>query len=263
MERVVGDTPPSVRLARQRNVILVALLAAAALAWLLMIQQARADMDGMPGGLGLTMGMSAPGFIAIWTVMMVGMMFPASAPMILTFSTMQSRKRAAGRPYVPAMLFTASYLLVWVCFGVGAFGVAAGFDAVSERSPWLMDTWPRITGVLIVAAGAYQLSPLKDICLGKCRTPFSFLLANWRDGWHGAFVMGVRHGLYCAGCCWMLFTTLVLLGVMNLAVMAVITTLVFAEKMLPFGARTARVAAAGLIGYGALVVASPGALPGM
>lgn len=268
MERVGSAAsdiaPAAVRFARQRNVVLAGLLVVAALAWVLIVQQARTDagMDGMPAGLGLTMGMSAPVFVAMWTVMMVGMMFPASAPMILTFTTIQARKRAAGRPYVPASLFTASYVLVWTAFGIVAFGLATGLDRLAERSGWLVTTWPRIAGGLIVAAGLYQLTPLKDACLGKCRTPFGFLLTNWRDGRSGAFAMGIRHGLYCAGCCWLLFAILVVLGVMNFVAMAAITAVVFAEKTLPWGEWTARAAAVGLVGFGVSVFVSPQILPG-
>ena len=113
-------------------------------------------------------------FVSVWTLMMVAMMFPASAPMILTFSAIQARKRAA-RPYVPVSVFTASYVLVWALFGVVAFGFAAGLDRLAERSHLLMTSWPRIAGGLIVAVGVYQLTPLKDTCLSECRSPVSFL----------------------------------------------------------------------------------------
>ncbi len=260
-----GKTKPSLLplIARQRNVILASLLALAALAWVIVVQQARAPMGVMPGGLGLTMNMSAPAFVTMWTVMMVGMMFPASAPMILTFSAIQARKRAAARPYVPVSVFTASYMLVWALLGVVAFGFAAGLDRLAERSDLLMTSWPRIVGGLIVAAGVYQLTPLKNTCLSKCRSPVSFLLAHWRDGWLGAFIVGFLHGIYCAGCCWLLFLILVPLGVMNLVAMAAVTVVVFAEKTLPGGEWTARAASAGLISYGLLVLVSPGALPGL
>jgi predicted metal-binding membrane protein len=249
-------------LARQRDVILASLLALAALAWIPVVQQATGEDDMTMSGLGLTTGMGAPAFIGMWALMMVGMMFPASAPMILTFSTIQARRRAAGGPYVPTSLFTMSYVLVWVIFGVLALGVAAGMDTFAERSDWLMANWSRIAGALLVAAGVYQLTPLKRICLRKCRTPMGFLLEHWRDGRSGAFAMGLNHGLYCAGCCWLLFVIIVALGVMNLAVMAAVAAVVFAEKTLPRGEWTAHVAGVGLIAYGAFAFFVPGALPG-
>jgi predicted metal-binding membrane protein len=213
-------------------------------------------------GLGLTMGMDAWAFIAMWAVMMVGMMFPASAPMIATFAAIQARRRSSQRPYVPVLVFTASYIVVWVAFGVGALALAAGMDALAERSDWVMANWHRIAGGLLVAAGVYQFMPLKDTCLRKCRTPTGFLLEHWRDGWSGAFALGLRHGLYCAGCCWMLFVILVPLGIMNVIAMGAVTTLVFAEKTLPRGGWIGRAAGVGLIVYGGLVLVHRGLLPG-
>ena len=249
-------------LARQRNVILASLLAVAAVAWIAVVQQVGGEDEMTMSGLDLTDGMGAWAFIGMWSLMMVGMMFPASAPMILTFSTIQARRRAAGRPYVPTSLFTMSYVLVWVIFGVVALGLAAGMGTLAEHSDWLTANWSRIAGALLVAAGIYQLTPLKRICLRKCRTPLGFLLEHWRDGRSGAFAMGVNHGLYCAGCCWLLFVILVALGVMNLPVMAAVAAVVFGEKTLPRGEWIARVAGVGLIAYGAFALFVPEALPG-
>ncbi|MGH7586961.1 MAG: DUF2182 domain-containing protein [Gemmatimonadota bacterium] len=249
-------------LARQRNFILASLIAITVLAWIWVLKQAHVGPPVAMSGLGLTMGMGTWAFIAMWAVMMVGMMFPASAPMILTFSAIQARRRSSTRPYVPVSVFTAAYILVWLIFGLLALGFAAGMDVLAERSDWLMSNWWRIAGGLLIAAGVYQLVPLKHICLRKCRSPIGFLLEHWRDGWLGAFTMGLNHGLYCAGCCWLLFVIIVPLGVMNLAAMGAIGVLIFAEKTLPWGDWIARVAGVGLIAYGGLVLVFPGALPG-
>ena len=249
-------------LARQRNIILASLIAITILAWLWVLKQAQVGSPMAMSGLGLTMGMGAWAFIAMWGVMMVGMMFPASAPMILTFSAIQVRRRSSARPYVPVSMFAAAYILVWLIFGLLALGFAAGMDVLAERSDWLISNWSRIAGGLLVAAGVYQLTPLKHHCLHKCRSPIVFLLEHWRDGWSGAFIMGLGHGLYCAGCCWLLFVIIVPLGVMNLVAMGAIGALVFAEKTLPRGVWIARAAGAGLIAYGGLVLFAPGALPG-
>jgi predicted metal-binding membrane protein len=214
-------------------------------------------------GLGLTMGMSAWAFLAMWVAMMVGMMFPASAPMIVAFAAIQARRRRAHRPYVPVSVFTASYMVVWTAFGVVALALAAGMDALAERSGWVMSNWHRIAGGLLVAAGAYQFTPLKDTCLRKCRTPMGFLLEHWRDGWSGAFALGLRHGLFCAGCCWLLFVILVALGVMNPIAMGAIAAVVFAEKTLPRGDWIGRAVGVGLMAYGGLVLVDRGFLPGM
>lgn len=249
-------------LARQRNIILASLIAITILAWLWVLRQAQAGSPMVMSGLGLTMGMGAWAFIAMWGVMMVGMMFPASVPMILTFSAIQARRRSSGRPYVPVSVFAGAYILVWLIFGLFALGFAAGMDVLAERSDWLMSNWRWLAGMLLVAAGVYQLTPLKHHCLHKCRSPIAFLLEHWRDGWRGALTMGFSHGLYCAGCCWLLFVIIVPLGVMNLIAMGALGALIFAEKTLPRGDRIARAAGAGLIAYGGLVLVVPGALPG-
>lgn len=258
-------TPP---LARQRNWLLLVLLTLAALGWAITIWQASSTDMGTGDDMGmaeadLTIGMSAPLFLAMWVAMMVGMMFPASAPMILAFSRSQSRRRESGGRYVPTAWFVAPYLAVWLTFGAAAYGLALAFGAVADDSAWMNENLPRIAGGLLVAAGLYQLTPLKRVCLGRCRTPISFMLTFWRDGRSGAVRMGLRHGLICVGCCWLLFLVLLPLGVMNIAAMLVIAALVFAEKVLPGGDRVATIAAGALIAYGLVAVAVPEALPTM
>jgi predicted metal-binding membrane protein len=249
-------------LARQRSLILAGLIAITVLSWIGVVRQSDAGMDMPMSGLGLTAGMGAWAFLAMWTLMMVGMMFPASAPMILTFSSIQSRRRSAGRPYVSTTVFATSYILIWVTFGILAWLFAAGADALAARSDWVMENWSRLAGVLLIAAGTYQLTPLKHVCLRRCRTPMGFLLENWRDGSSGAFAMGLRHGIYCAGCCWLLFVILVPLGVMNLIAMGALGVLIFAEKTFPRGDAIARFGGSALIAYGATVLIYPAALPG-
>jgi predicted metal-binding membrane protein len=207
------------------------------------------------------MGMAAPLFIAMWMAMMVAMMFPASAPMILAFAHTQTRKRAGGGEYVPTWLFVAPYVAVWTAFGVLGYVIAAAVAAVAGDSMWAMDNLSRIAGFLLVAAGVYQLTPIKSVCLARCRSPLSFLLSYWRDGRGGALSMGLRHGLFCLGCCWVLFVVLLPLGVMNVAAMVAVAALVFAEKVLPRGEGVARVAAVALIAYGLFAVVVPSALP--
>jgi len=257
-------TPP---LARQRNLLLCVLLALAALGWAITIWQANfmgATQDDLGmAGADLTIGMSAPLFLAMWVAMMVAMMFPASTPMILAFSRSQSRRRESGSRYVPTAWFIAPYVAVWFAFGVAAYGVAVLFGAVADDSVWMSENLPRIAGGLLIAAGVYQLTPLKRVCLRKCRTPLSFMLTFWRDGRWGAVLMGLRHGLFCLGCCWVLFLALLPLGVMKIAAMLVVAALVFAEKAMPGGERVATVAAAVFIGYGLVALVVPDALPTM
>src|SRR5579885_2501762 len=245
-------------LARQRVLILGTLLLLAAACWAVVIWQA-ADSGSM--GASLTMGMGAPLFLATWVAMMAAMMFPASAPMILAFARVHAARRERGRPFVPTWIFTGSYLLVWAGAGIVAFLLASGADRLADRSPSLMDHAARIGGALLILAGLYQLSPLKDRCLAKCRTPLSFIATSWREGRGGAVHMGIEHGGYCLGCCWLLFALLFPLGVMNVAAMAALTVLVFAEKALPFGRALALGAAAVLIIWGMVVLVWPAALP--
>jgi predicted metal-binding membrane protein len=278
------------RLGRSGLIILVVLLVLAAAAWVVLIDQAAtlgpsmggtmgapgpsgdsmggmSTPDAMAGGSmggsgsGLTMGMGAALFIGLWALMMVAIMFPTAAPMILVFARLQEQRSKRGRPYVPTWLFAGSYIVVWAATGVVAYLIAVGVDGLAAGSPWLMENGARIGGALIVAAGLYQLTPMKAVCLEKCRSPLGFISASWRDGRIGAIQMGVEHAAYCIGCCWLLFAILFPLGMMNIVAMAGITALILAEKVLPFGERFRYVVAGLLIGYGAVVIMIPSALP--
>jgi predicted metal-binding membrane protein len=247
-------------LQRERNVILGVLLLLAVAAWAVLIWQAQMMDDE---DMGITMGLSAPLFIAVWAAMMVAIMFPTAAPMILTFARVQANRRERGELYIPTWLFVSSYLLLWIASGIVAYLAATLVDSLAEDSMWLMSNGARIGGAVLVLAGIYQLSPLKTRCLGQCRTPMNFILTSWRSGYGGAIRMGLEHAAYCFGCCWLLFVILFPLGMMNIAVLALITLLIFAEKSLAIGTRVAKVAAAALIIYGAVVIAIPDALPTM
>jgi len=245
-------------LQRERYLILGGLLILSAFAWVFLIWQARMMSSQ---AMGLTMGMSALLFISIWIVMMVAMMFPTAAPMILMFSKIYTSKRQQELPFVPTWVFVSAYLLVWSLCGVVAYPLAVGIEQLAGQSMWLMDNAARLGGVVLLLAGLYQLSPLKDICLSKCRTPLQFILSSWHDGYGGAFRMGLEHGAFCLGCCWLLFVILFPLGIMNIALMALVTALIFAEKALPIGRQISKLAGAGLIVYGALIMFLPAALP--
>jgi len=218
------------------------------------------------GDMGLTMGLSGSLFLLIWVVMMVAMMFPSAAPMILMFSRIYAGKRQSpqeGLSFVPTWIFVSAYLLIWVLFGVAAYLVALAVEALAQGWPWLADNAGRIGGALLIVGGLYQLSPLKEACLAKCRSPLGFILGSWRSGYRGSFIMGLEHGTYCLGCCWLLFVILFPLGIMNVAAMAVLALLIYAEKTLPMGRRVAQLAAVALVAYGVLVIVAPGMLPTM
>lgn len=268
-------------LGRAGPLILASLLITAALAWVVLIDQSLGLMSAPGGGMEmsmggegmdmeapaamdsstLTMGMGAALFIGLWGLMMVAVMFPSAAPMILMFARVQTTRSQRGRPYVPTWIFTMAYLALWVATGVVAYALAVGVDHLAQGSPWLMENGARIGGVLLLGAGIYQLTPAKEVCLEKCRSPLSFLTNSWQEGYGGAFQMGLKHGAYCIGCCWLLFLILFPLGMMNIVVVAAITALILAEKVLPAGNGVRYVAAVALIVYGAVVIAMPAALP--
>jgi predicted metal-binding membrane protein len=253
-------------LARPRIAILVGLLVLSAIGWGLVAWQASSDTSmpmhgGMEMGLDLTMGMTAPLFLAMWVAMMVAMMFPAAAPMILLFDRVERGKREAGRSFVPTAYFVGSYLAIWTAFGVVAFALAVVVNGLATDTQAATGQWARVGGILFIAAGLYQLTPLKAVCLSKCQSPMSFLMTSWRDGKIGAIQMGLLHGGYCLGCCWLLFVVLLPLGIMNVAAMVVIALLVFGEKCLPVGNRIVRAAAVVLVVYGLVVTVVPGAFP--
>ena len=252
---------PAYPLPRERNLILVSLLVLAAAAWVVLVWQALTTDRAM--AMRPTMGMSAALFLLIWVAMMVAIMFPTASPMMLMFARISAGKRRQGGPFVPTWVFISSYLILWSALGILAYAGAVGAERLADRSMWLMNNAARIGGVVLVAAGLYQLTPLKAICLSKCRSPMAFIMTSWRDGSGGAFRMGIEHGLYCAGCCWLLFVILFPLGMLNVAALAVITALIFAEKSLPFGRQVSWVAGAALMVYGVLVLALPRALPTM
>jgi len=242
----------------QRNIILALLIAIAAAAWAMLTWQQ------MSMGMAMstpTMGMQAPLFLIVWVVMMVAMMFPTAAPMILAFHKVQASKRARGETFVSTWVFVAAYMLVWTLSGVLAYAGAVAAEAIAAQANLSGSTAARIGGVVLIIAGAYQLSPLKNVCLSKCRTPITFILTSWRDGTLGAVRMGLEHGFFCLGCCWLLFLILFPLGIMNIAAMAVVTLLVFAEKALTTGEQIAKAAGIALILYGLTVLGFPQALP--
>lgn len=256
-------------MARQRRGILVALLALSAVSWGVVLWQVgtmRPAGDGMAGDMangaaGLTMGMIAPVFLATWVVMMAAMMLPSAAPMILMFDAIQAGRSRQGRSTVPTSVLVGGYLVVWAAFGVVAYAAALLAGWLSDAWPDLATIAPRIGGAVIVTAGVYQLTPLKQACLSKCRTPTQFVLSSWRDGLPGTFRMGLGHGAYCLGCCWLLFVILFPLGIMNVAAMAVVALFVLAEKTLPVGRRISQLVGLALVAVGLVIVLLPGLLP--
>src|SRR5215210_3507496 len=245
---------------RDRVVVLFGLALIAALCWVY-ISSLAPDTSGMDMGVEMTMprmqAWGAADFgltFGMWAVMMVAMMTPSAAPMILMFAGVNRRRREQHVSYVPTSVFFMGYLLVWATFGVLATGAQWGFHHISLLSPMMAITSPVVGGVLLMVAGIYQWTPLKHACLSKCRSPLGFVLNEWREGRWGALLMGLKHGVYCTGCCWSLMALLLVAGVMNLLWVAAIAGFVLLEKVAPAGDRLGRVAGVVLVGWGVWMV---------
>jgi predicted metal-binding membrane protein len=214
----------------------------------------------MPEARGWS-GLDALLLLAMWAVMMIAMMLPSAAPMILMFALVNRRRVEQTRPVARTGVFVAGYLIVWTIYSALA---AAGQWALHQAA-LLSDVaavGPRVGGALLIAAGLYQWTPLKRACLAACRSPLSFLLTEWREGRRGALVMGLRHGAYCVGCCWMLMALLFVAGVMNLVWVVVLAGLVLVEKLAPAGLGVGRVAGVVMVAAGvALLLLQPGTAP--
>lgn len=215
------------------------------------------EMDGMDNGPWTALG-SFGWFTGVWTVMMAAMMLPSIAPTVALYARM-TRTRT---PYAP-LAFTAGYLLVWGAAGVVAFLLAAGAGGLGgDVLQWDRAGRP-LAAATVLAAAAYELTPLKDVCLGKCRSPLGFLLGAWRDGRAGGLRMGARNAAWCVGCCWALMAALFALGVMSVLWMALVAGLVALEKTLPWRRAATYATAVVLLALGVLLLAAPGALPGL
>ena len=211
--------------------LIAVLLILAALSWVLTAQR----MGGMDMG-----GWTDPGpldfFLTTWVVMLAAMMFPSVAPMVTAYAKITRRRRETGRsaPRGATALFVAGYLVAWTVFGLVAYGL---YNAVTSLVPGALTADPggryAAAGV-ILAAAVYQLTPAKNVCLTKCRSPMDFILHGLRPGYGGALRMGLEHGVWCVGCCWALMVALFALGMMSVGWMALVGAFIAAEKMLPW-----------------------------
>lgn len=230
---------------RERWIIGGALAGIAAVAWAYLIHEARGmSLSGVCECLGLQIGgttladWSAGSLLPLflmWAGMMVAMMLPSATPMILTFAAVSRNRRRQERPYVPVTIFVSGYVAIWVAFSVLAALAQWILHREALLSPTMASNSAWLGGILLLAAGVFQFTPLKHACLTQCRAPFDFIMTRWREGARGAFRMGVEHGLFCAGCCWALMGLLFVAGVMNIVWIAAITLLVGLEKLFPRG----------------------------
>jgi predicted metal-binding membrane protein len=232
-------------LAKEQWLTLLSLLALTGIAWLLLFRMAASmamvdmAMAGMPMPWSLA---DALLMLAMWSVMMVGMMLPSALPMILLYQQMLRRYMTPPQRHLALLLFCLAYLLVWSGFSLIATALQWGLDRLSLLSPQMRSQSQWLGATLLMGAGAYQWLPSKSACLAHCRGPVQFLLGHWRSGVIGGWSMGLKHGLYCLGCCWMLMGLLFVGGVMNLLWAALIGACVLLEKLLPGGIWLGRIA---------------------
>lgn len=241
-------------LRRERLLVVTGLLGVVALCWLYLLAGAgtMAEMGGM------LMPMStwpwtinhAVLMLTMWIVMMGAMMLPSATPMILLYATIARGRRARGERTSHAGIFALGYVAIWSAFSVVAVALQFALESARLLSPMMETTSVALAGTVLVAAGIYQWTPLKDACLRHCRSPLDFVLVHWREGVRGAFFMGVRHGIYCVGCCWTLMLLLFVGGVMNLAWIAGIALFVLIEKLAPAGNRIGQFAGLLLVAWG-------------
>src|SRR5215216_2721605 len=211
----------------------------------------------MDDGPGTNLG-AVGWFLGVWIVMMAAMMFPSVSPTVALYARMARRG-----PRIAPFVFASGYLATWTAAGLAAYGAfKLGDRLLGNELAWDgAGRW--LAGGTLLLAAAYELTPIKDVCLGKCRSPLGFLLSSWRSGTRGAFDMGARHGAWCVGCCWALMASLFALGAMSLAWMALVAALIALEKTLPWGRPVTLATALVLLVLGIVLIASPDALPGL
>lgn len=230
---------------RDRIILLAGSTVITGVAWLYVVRTATGHER---------MSMDVGALFVMWTVMMVAMMLPSTLPFVLVFRAEQVHREARQAPMTPVGFFVAGYFAVWIVFSAACALLQQVLHQQSLLSPMMAAASPLLAGAILVVAGVYQWTPMKNACLRHCRSPLTFLLSDWRDGAAGAFRMGAGHGLFCVGCCWMLMLLPFSAGVMNLLWMAGITVLLLLEKAAPGGEWTARVCGAVLALAGAYVM---------
>lgn len=248
-----GDLAQAFAAVRARLGLVLLLLGLAAVGW-----WSTADrMAGMDTGPGTDLG-ALGWFLGVWVVMMAAMMLPSLAPTTALYARM-TRRRGLIHPLV----FTTGYLLVWGAAGLGAYGLfRLGESIFGGDLAWHAGgRW--FAGGVLAAAAVYELTPLKDVCLAKCRSPLGFLLGTWRDGAIGALQMGSKHAAWCVGCCWALMAALFALGIMSLTWMAVVAAMIALEKTVPWRRAATWGTAAVLVVLAIGVIAAPRAVPGL
>lgn len=244
-------------LRHDRLIVVVGLAAAVALAWAYLAAGAGIDMSmaGMEMEPMPWSALDAAVMFAMWWVMMIAMMVPSASPMVLLFTALKRKQRTSVSPAWEGSVFLGGYLLIWAGFSVVATVAQWGLERAGLLSMGTASTNARFGGVILLAAGLYQFTPIKSACLRFCQSPVLFLSLHWRPGAAGVLRMGLRHGVYCLGCCWFLMLLLFVAGVMSLVWVGGIALYVACEKLLPLDQRLSRATGVVLIVAGAIVLA--------
>lgn len=251
---MIGSAILEGALRRDRIVVACGLLLVIALSWIYLLTGAGV----MPEADGKLMAMDSvpwtPGHAAMmllmWALMMAAMMLPSAAPMILLYTTIARARQAKGKQAVASGVFAFGYIAAWAVFSLVAVALQFSLDSAALLPPAMETTHKALAASILIAAGVYQWSPLKQACLRRCRSPLDFVLTHWREGRRGAIDMGFQHGAYCIGCCWMLMLLLFVGGIMNLAWIAGLSVFVLVEKLTPAGHWISRGTGIALIGWG-------------
>ena len=273
-------------LKQDRVILVVGLLAVIAMSWLWLFFGAGMNIDAFemtrlskPAGLSSDTDLAGNGgaisampmqmiqsvewtfgyallMVSMWWVMMIAMMLPSASPMLLVFARLNRKERSCGRPFVPTGVFAAGYLIVWGLFSAIATALQWTLEGTGLMSSMMVSTSAVLGGCLLIAAGAWQLTPIKQACLDHCRSPISFLSRHWRNGHGGAARMGFHHGIYCLGCCFFIMGLLFYGGVMNLYWIIGLAAFVLIEKLSPAGHWVGKAVGIGLLCWGGLVIAS-------
>lgn len=269
MTAATDDTVLEAVLRRDRQVVVAVLIGIIVMAWLWILLGAGTGMsatdvifgssaDGMAAMMvpaAWTLGYAGVMF-TMWWVMMAAMMLPSAAPMLLLFARINRKEKSAGRPFIPTGIFAGGYLVAWGVFSALAVGLQWALERLGLLSPMMATTSYWLGGVILLAAGVWQLTPIKGICLRHCRSPMGFLVQSWQPGRGGAFRMGLEHGSFCLGCCWFLMGLLFFGGIMNLFWIIGLAAFVLLEKTAPMGSWIGRIVGVGVAAWGVLLLAT-------
>jgi predicted metal-binding membrane protein len=258
---MIIDNSLAFQLKRDRSIIISGLFFIALLSWLYIIylhkQMVYMDMDAIFFAMPMTPVWTSVDFILLflmWLVMMIAMMTPSVSPLVLIFARINRQRKQQAHPFVNAAFLMGGYFSAWAIFSLVATGLQWLLQQASLLSPDMITTSKIFGGIVLIASGIFQFTPLKQACLGHCRSPLDFVLQHWKEGKRGALKMGIENGFYCLGCCWMLMVLLFVTGIMNLLWVSIIALFVLVEKIFSQIKWVPYVAGAFLILYGILIL---------